>query len=82
MSESNTDTDTGWRELAEQLQAQGGVPPRRAEIVALVATGHSYEDIRQRFDYSGKGAVGETVRRYREEDLEEATWLHEHGPEV
>jgi hypothetical protein len=76
------ETDTDWRSLADDLEAHG-VPPKRAEVVALVATGHSYSEIAERDDIalSSRGGVSNYVEDYREQ-LVDAAWLVEHAPDV
>lgn len=69
-------------ELAERL-VEHGVPEKRARVVALVAAGHSYREIADRDDVgvSVPGGVANYVADYRQQ-LEEAVWLAEHGPEL
>lgn len=77
-----SETDAEWRTLADDLQAHG-VPQKRAEVVALVATGHSYSAIADRDDIgvSGRGGVANYIEDYREQ-LADAEWLAENGPEI
>jgi len=71
-----------WRELADELHERGGVPERRAEVVALVATGHSYSETAAELGLNSRPNVAQHVKRYREEDVPAAEWLAEHGPEI
>lgn len=79
MPESEADD---WRTLADDLQAHG-VPAKRAEVVALVAAGHTYRAIADREDIgvSNAGGVSNYVEDYREQ-LADAEWLAGNGPEV
>ena len=71
-----------WRELAERLHEHGGVAQRRAEAVALVATGRSHEEAKEAMGTSSTGSISNHIERYRNEDIPEAEWLLEHGPEL
>lgn len=79
---SKTADADDWRELAKQLHERGGVPKRRAEAVALVTTGHSHEEAKKAMGTSSTGSISNHIERYRNEDIPEAEWLLEHGPEV
>lgn len=84
MSEA-TDADAAeddWRELADALHEQGGVPERRAEVVAVIATGHTHREAVEMLDLPGRYNVSTHLDRYRDSDLPEARWLAEHGPEI
>lgn len=74
------ETDADWRALAADLN-EHGVPPKRAEVVALVATGHSYSEIADRDDIglSSRGGVSNYVEDYREQ-LADAEWLLANAP--
>lgn len=72
----------GWEDLAERLQERGGLPRRRAEVVALLATGRSHADVQDELGLSSRGQVSNHVARYREDDVPQAEWLAEHAPEV
>jgi len=77
-----TDEPTDWEALADELHEQGGLPERRAEVIALVATGHSHAEAADKIGYSSSGSISNHVERYREEDLAQAEWLVEHAPDV
>jgi DNA-binding NarL/FixJ family response regulator len=79
MVESDT---TDWQERATELHEQGGVPERRAEVVALVERGHSHSEVADRLDLDNRANVATHVRRYRDRDREAAEWLAENGPEI
>lgn len=79
MSESDTDD---WRALAADLHEHGGVPERRAEVVALLACGRTHQEVQETLGLSSRGQVSVHVEAYREEDLPAARWLAEHGPDV
>lgn len=68
-----------WRAVAAQLHAHG-VPERRAEVVALVANGHTHQEVADELDIE-RANVATHVRRYREE-LADARWLAENAPDI
>lgn len=72
---------TDWEPLARQLQ-KFGIPLRRSEVVALVATGHTHAETAETLKLNNRSEVAQHVRRYREEDLPDAKWIAEHAPEV
>jgi len=73
------DTDS-WESLAEDLQRHG-VPERRAQVVALVATGHTHAETQETLGLSNRGNVGKMVGEYREQ-LSDVEWLADHAPEL
>lgn len=75
-----SETTEDWQALAADLQSHG-VPERRAEVVALVATGRSHADTKEELGLDHRSNVATHVARYRKE-REDAEWLSEHGPEV
>jgi len=79
MTEHDIDT---WRERATDLHEQGGVPERRAEVVALLECGHSHSEVADRLDLDNRANVATHVRRYRDRDREAAEWLVKHGPDI
>jgi hypothetical protein len=78
---SETDGED-WETLAERLHDRGGIPEGRADVIALLATGRSHSEAADALGYSSTGSISNHVERYREEDLAEAEWLLEHGPEI
>ena len=80
MSEAEDPED--WKRLADQLHERGGVAQRRAQVVALIATGHKQEETKEILGYSSMGSISNHIERYREQDRPEAEWLSEHGPEI
>jgi len=70
-----------WRERARELQAYGGVPERRAQVVALVEAGRTHREVADELGLSNRGHVHTYVTDYRD-DVAESRWLAEHGPEV
>ena len=82
MTESTPETETGWRELARKLHDEGSIPQRRAEVVALVATGHTHAETQEELGLTNRAEVANHVRRYRKEDLPPARWLAENAPEI
>jgi DNA-binding CsgD family transcriptional regulator len=79
---SDAEDAEGWKQLADQLHERGGVAQRRAQVVALIATGHTQEETKEILGYSSRGSIANHIERYRKEDRPEAEWLLEHGPEV
>ena len=79
MSESEADD---WRELAECLQERGGVPDRRSQVVALIATGRTHSEAQDELGLENRSTGALHVKAYREQDLPEANWLSENGPEI
>ena len=85
MSEDQPKSDTdsaNWQELAEQLHEKGGVPQRRAEVVALIETEYSHSETADVLGLEHRANVAQHVKEYREQDRPEAEWLAEHGPEI
>lgn len=78
MSETTSEAD--WRELAEDLQSEGDIPERQAQVVALIEAGLTHQETADEIGIE-RGNVSTHVRRYRE-TRETADWLAEHGPEV
>lgn len=77
------ETADGWEDLAEDLQEHGGIPERRAQVVALLAaTDKSHADVQEELGLSSRGQITNHVSRYREEDLPQAKWLAENAPEI
>jgi len=77
--------DAEWSELAELLHKKGGVPEKRAKAVALVYSGYTYDDAADELGIEAKSRrsqIAQHVKRYREQDLTEAQWLVNEGPEV
>jgi hypothetical protein len=70
-----------WERLAARLHEEGGIPERRAEIVALVATGHTHAETKERLGLSSRGNVGRAMVEYRQRRAE-AEWLAEHAPDI
>lgn len=68
-----------WQARADELHEKGGVPPRRAEAVALRERGETYEAIADRLGLSGRGSAYEHVSKYRDR-RERVQWLSDHGP--
>ena len=81
MSERGAEAD-GWRNLAVDLWTEGGLPAKRARVVALVATGRTHAETAERLGLSSRSEVSTHIARYRDGDLPEARWLAEHGPEL
>lgn len=76
MSETETED---WHARAAELQEHGGVPPRRAEIVALREQGLTYRAIADELDLADHGSVRTQVVDYLE-GRDESEWVLEHGP--
>lgn len=71
-----------WKQLVEQLPERGGIAQRRAQVVALIATGRIHKETKEILGYSSMGLIPNHIKRYRNQDRPEAKWLAEHGPEV
>lgn len=71
-----------WVERARELHEEGGVPERRAEVVALIEAGCSHTQAAEILGLNNRSNVASHLRDYREEDLPQAKWLAENGPEV
>ena len=83
MSEGGRETEADdWRALAVDLWTEGGLPAKRARVVALVATGHTHAETAERLNLNSRSEVSTHVARYRDDDLPDARWLAEHGPEL
>ncbi|WP_336328729.1 helix-turn-helix domain-containing protein [Halovenus sp. HT40] len=80
MSEATGD----WQDQAEQL-SNHGVPPQRANVVALREQGWTYGEIAAELgfgaDNDDRSQVKTHLDAYREQ-REAAAWLAEHGPEI
>ncbi len=92
MSETNTgsqdDADeqhANWQARADELHAHG-IPERRAAVVAMVEAGLTYREIAAELgfgsDNDDESQVATHVKLYRTEDLPNARWLAENGPEI
>jgi len=77
-----TEIEADWRALADDLESHG-VPAKRAEVVAMAATGHSYRAIAdcEGIGVSSAGGVSNYVDDYREQ-LTDAEWLAANGPDI
>lgn len=75
---ADTQTDAGWQGRAAELHNSGGVPDRRAEVVALRENGLTHAAIADEIDIS-RSVVTNHLRAYAE-SLDKARWLLEHGP--
>ncbi len=73
-------TNTDWRQRADELQERGGVPERRAEIVALREQGRTYQEIVDATEINYTSNVSRHLDAYREQ-LDKARWLAEEGPD-
>ena len=78
MSETNND----WRARADDLQRRGGVPEKRAKVIALVEAGRTHAEVADELGLKSRGEVGTHVQRYRQQDKSRADWLSEHGPDL
>lgn len=69
-------------ERARELHANGGIPEKRARIVAAaeLRPDWTHKDIQKALNLSSRGNVGRALGKY-EDDLEEAKWLVEYGPD-
>lgn len=85
MTDTDTTTPTGsenWQERAAELHEQGGIPKRRAKVVALVEAGRTHSEVADTLDMNDRSNVGSLLHLYREEDLSEADWLSANGPRI
>jgi len=73
-------TNTDWRQRADELHEKGGVPERRAEIVALREQGRTYQEIVDATEINYTSNVSQHLDAYREQ-LDEARWLVENAPD-
>lgn len=76
----DSDTEPDWRERAAELHERGGVPKRRAEVVALREAGKTYAEIVDATEINYTSNVSQHLDAYREQ-LEEARWLVENAPD-
>lgn len=74
--------NTDWMARADELQEKGGVPKRRAEVVALREQGLTYSEISEELGGIASSNISEYLSLYREQDLAGAQWLVEHAPEL
>lgn len=79
MSEAAAEAD--WRERARELHERGGVPERRAQIVALAERGLTNAEIADELALDSRGSVWVQIDRYRDE-RDAAAWLAEHAPDI
>lgn len=75
-------SDNNWREVAVELWTEGGIPAKRARVVALVASGRTHAEVAEELHLNHRGEVSTHVSRYRSKDLPNARWLAENGPEI
>lgn len=72
-------SEQDWHDRAEQLHEAGGVPERRAQVVALREAGHSYGEIADALDVESASSMRLQVVEYLGQ-REDAAWLLDHGP--
>jgi DNA-binding NarL/FixJ family response regulator len=83
VSEADTDAPDAdaWHERARALHEHGGVPERRAEVVALLADGRTHAEVADELGLESRSNVGTHARLYREQ-RERSAWLVDRGPDV
>ena len=79
---SADDDEQSWEDRAAELRDQGGLPEKRAKVIALVEEGRTHAEVQDELGLSARGEVGTHVARYRKEDRPESQWLAAHGPEI
>lgn len=67
-----------WQERADELNERGGVPPRRAQVVALKEAGLRQREIAERLGLT-EGSVSGHVSSY-EDQREQSKWLLREAP--
>jgi len=72
---------TDWQERARQLHERGGIPKRRAKVAALREQGMVYAEIVDELGDTSVPSVSEMLSNV-EQDIEQAEWLVENGPEL
>lgn len=73
-------TNTNWQERADKLHEDGGVPERRAQVVALREQGRTYSEICDELGINHTSNISRHLDIYREQ-LEQARWVVENGPD-
>lgn len=67
-----------WRKRAEQLEKHG-VPPRRAEVVALIEAGKTHSEVKEILGLNYRSNVGTHIGKYADQ-WENLEWLLENAP--
>ncbi|WP_330633677.1 helix-turn-helix domain-containing protein [Halocatena halophila] len=67
---------------AEELNELGGIPEKRAQVVALIEKGFTHQEVADELGMEHRSEVGVHVDRYRNQDLPGAKWLVEKGPRI
>lgn len=70
-----------WEDRARELHERGGVAKRQAQVVALIETGCTHQEVKDELGLDSRGEVSTHVRRYRN-NRDEADWLAAFGPEI
>ena len=81
---SETIKEDDWSERAAQLRNHG-VPPQRANVVALREQGHTYNEIAAELGFGENNDDRSQVKYHIDEyerQRQEAEWLIENGPVI
>lgn len=81
-TDDGSKSEADWYDHAAELHECGGVPERRAEVVALIVRGYTHNEVAEILDLNHRATVGQHLAHYRNADLPNAKWLVEHGPEI
>lgn len=77
---TTADTQPDWQARADELHERGGIPERRAEIVALTEAGRTHQQIADVIDWNRSG-IWKEIDAYRDQ-RDEADWLLENAPDL
>lgn len=75
------DTEQTWEERAAELHEKGNVAKRQAQVVALIETGRTHQEVKDELGLDNRSEVSTHVRRYRE-NRDEVEWLADFGPDI
>ncbi|WP_058366942.1 hypothetical protein [Haloparvum sedimenti] len=78
----DVDQEFGDMPFMVELHQKGGVPEKRAQVVALVEADRTHAEVADVLDLTNRSEVATHVNRYRNQDMAQARWLSEHGPDI
>jgi len=73
--------EMSWEERAKELQDKGGVPERRAQVVALIEAGRTHRETAEELGLNGSGQISVHLKHYRQ-NRREAQWISSNGPNI
>lgn len=81
MTGGTYNSEQAWEDRAKEIQEKGGVAERQAQVVALIETGRTHQEVKDELGLDNRSEVSTHVRRYREK-RDKAEWLADFGPKI